>query len=111
AYSDNKIDRAREYLSESMLRGPEIFMFAYRALPLYRMLSEDNKSPELMEMIKTRLTEGLDSFFKDYDSETDRKIAAALMKLYAENVDAEFHPGFFANVVNKQKGNFDKYTA
>src|SRR5690554_5637952 len=56
AYSDVSVERAREYMSEAMLRGPEIFIFAYRTLPLYRMLSEKNPSPELKEMIVSRLT-------------------------------------------------------
>ena len=110
AYADVKVDRAQEYMAEAMLRGPEIFMFAYRALPLYRMLSENNRSPEFTEMIKTRLTENMDSYFKDYHAETDKKIAATLLQLYADNVEQEFHPAFFAEVRKKYKGNFEKYT-
>ncbi len=110
AYTDVTVDKAIEYIFESMIRGPEIFMFAYRVLPIYRMLAEDNISPEMSEMVKIRLAEGMDSYFKDYDAETDMKIAAALMKLYAENIDPEYHPAFFAEVKRKYKGNFERYT-
>ena len=109
AYSDISVDKAREYMAESMLRGPEIFMFAYRALPVYKMLSEDNLSPALKELIQVRLGQGVESHFKDYDSETDKKIAASLMKLYAQNIDPKYHPAFFAEVKKKYKGDFEKY--
>ncbi len=109
AYSDVSVDKAREYMAESMIRGPEIFMFAYRALPIYKMLSEENLSPEIKEIILARITEGMNTHFKDYDAETDKKIAAELMELYAENIEPAYHPAFFARVRKKYKGNFEKY--
>jgi hypothetical protein len=36
AYSDVSVDKASEYMAESMIRGPEIFMYAYRALPVIK---------------------------------------------------------------------------
>ncbi len=109
AFSDVSVDRAREYMAESMVRGPEIFMFAYRALPIYKMLSEESLSPEIKEIIQARLTEGMDSHFKDYSAETDKKIAAELMQLYADNIEPVYHPAFFAEVKKRYKGNFRKY--
>jgi len=109
-YSDTEASRAQEYMAEAMVRGPEIFMFAYRALPVYRILSDEESRPEFVEMIKTRITDGMDTFFKDYDAETDKKVAAALMKLYAENIDPKYHPAFFTEVQKKYKGDFNKYT-
>ncbi len=109
AYSDVSVDKAREYMAESMIRGPEIFMYAYRALPVYKMLSDDKLSPEIKEIIQVRLTEGMASHFKDYDAETDMRIAAELMELYAENIEPEYHPAFFAEVKKRYKGNFEKY--
>ncbi len=109
AYSDNQVDKAREYMAEALIRGPEIFMFAYRASPLYRILGQNKKEPELADVIKNRLTDELESHFKDYDAETDMKIAASLMKLYNENIAPEYQPEFFAEVRKKYKGNFEKY--
>ncbi|MDD2382384.1 MAG: S46 family peptidase [Mariniphaga sp.] len=109
AYSDVELKRAQEYMAEALLRGPEIFMFAYRALPLYRLLSEDNPKPEFLEMVKSRVTNGIDLYFKDYDVQTDQKVAAELMRLYANNVDPQFHPQFFSTIQKKYKGDFEKY--
>jgi hypothetical protein len=52
----------------------------------------------------------MDSHFKDYDAETDKRVAAALMKLYADNINPKYHPAFFAEVQKKYKGDFEKYT-
>lgn len=109
AYSNVGVDKAREYMAESMVRGPEIFMFAYRALPVYKMLSDDKLSPEIREIVQARLTEGMDAHFKDYDATTDMKITAALLDLYAKNIEPTYHPAFFAEVKKKYKGNFEKY--
>ncbi|MBW6536871.1 MAG: S46 family peptidase [Mariniphaga sp.] len=110
AYSNTEVKKAQEYMAESMVRGSEIFMFAYRALPVYRILSEGETRPEFQEMIKSRITSGMDSHFKDYDAETDKKVAAALLKLYSDNIDPKYHPAFFAEVQKKYKGDFEKYT-
>ncbi|MGC9353070.1 MAG: S46 family peptidase [Mariniphaga sp.] len=110
AYSDVEARKAQEYMAEAMVRGPEIFMFAYRALPVYRLLSEGETREEFREMIKDRITYGMDSHFKDYNAETDQKVAAALMKLYADNIDPKYHPAFFAEVQKRYNGDFEKYT-
>jgi len=109
-YNNTEANRAQEYMAEAMVRGPEIFMFAYRALPMYRLLGDKDFNPEFLEMAKSRITDGIDDFYKDYHAETDRKVAAALMKLYADNVDPKYHPAFFQEVQRRYKGDFDRYT-
>ncbi|MDD4108060.1 MAG: S46 family peptidase [Prolixibacteraceae bacterium] len=110
SYSDIGASKAMEYMAESMLRGPEIFMFAYRALPLYRLLKEEQIKDTFMEMVISRVTSGMDTHFKDYHAKTDQKVAAALLSLYSKNIDPQFYPDFFKEVNKKYKGNFDKYT-
>ncbi|SHF52136.1 dipeptidyl-peptidase 7. Serine peptidase. MEROPS family S46 [Mariniphaga anaerophila] len=109
AYENTEVRKAQEYMAEAMVRGPEIFMFSYRALPIYRLLGEGETRTEFMEMIKKRVSMGMDTHFKDYDAETDQKVVASLMKLYADNVDPKYHPAFFAEVLKKYKGDFGKY--
>lgn len=110
AYSNTEVRKAWEYMAEALVRGPEIFMFAYRGLPVYKLLKDGDVRPEFKEMIKNRITDGMDEHFKDYDAETDMKVAAALMKLYADNNSPEYHPAFFKEVQKKYKGDFEKYT-
>jgi hypothetical protein len=109
AYNSADANEAQEYMAEAMIRGPEIFMFAYRALPVYRLLSEKNPRADFVEMVKNRVADGADSHFKDYDARTDQQVAASLMNLYAKNIDHQFHPAFFSEVQKKYKGDFDEY--
>ncbi|MBL7966400.1 MAG: S46 family peptidase [Prolixibacteraceae bacterium] len=109
AYKDLADEIAFEYMVESMVRGPEIFYFAYRTRPLYDALKSD-KNSDRINLASERVKGGLDEFFKDYDSETDQKIAAALFRIYQENVAPQYHPPFFKVVKSKYDNNFEKYT-
>jgi len=109
AYTNTEDDKASEYMMESMVRGPEMFYFAYRTHPLYDALKAD-KNSEKVSLASERVKGGLDEFFKDYDSGTDQKIAAALFRIYAENVAPQYHPPFFKLVKAKYGNDFDKYT-
>ena len=109
AYKNLDDEIAFEYMIESMVRGPEIFYFAYRTRPLYDALKSD-KNSEHINLASERVKGGLDEFFKDYDSETDQKIAAALFKTYQENVAPQYHPPFFKIVKAKYGNDFEKYT-
>jgi Peptidase S46. len=109
SYKNLDDEKAFEYMVESMVRGPEIFYFAYRTRPLYDALKSD-KNSERVNLASERVKSGLDEFFKDYDSETDQKIAAALFKIYADNVSAQYHPPFFKIIKSKYNNDFEKYT-
>ena len=46
---------------------------------------------------------------KDYDHEVDRKVAKALLPLYAQMVDAENLPSFYQTINDEFKGDYDAY--
>ena len=100
---------AWEYMMESMVRGPEIFYYAYRTRSLYDALKTD-KNAEHISLATERVKEGMDQFFKDYDPQTDQKIAASLFRIYEENVAPQYHPAFFRQVKAKYGNDFEKYT-
>lgn len=109
SYKNLADETAMEYMMESMVRGPEIFYFAYRMRPLYDVLTSD-KGADHLAMATERVKDGLDLFFKDYDAQTDQKIAASLFRIYQENVAPQYHPPFFKEVKAKYANDFDKYT-
>jgi V8-like Glu-specific endopeptidase len=109
SYKDIDDDIAYEYMVEAMVRGPEIFFFAYRARPLYDALKA-NRDSEDLDLASERVKDGLDQFFKDYDPLTDQKIAASLFRIYQENVKPQYHPPFFRIVKSKYGNDFEKYT-
>ena len=111
AYVDLDDEIAQNYLIEALLQGPEIFMFSYRARALYSLLEKPGENSDRISQTVKSMEESLDSFFKDYDAATDEKIAASLLKLYAERTNPRFHPGFYQTIKGKFKGNYEKYTA
>ncbi|HEX7583627.1 MAG TPA: S46 family peptidase [Prolixibacteraceae bacterium] len=109
AYKDVTAASASEYMMESMVRGPEIFYFANRTRPLYDALKSD-KNSDKVSLATDRVKNGLDDFFKDFDPETDQKIAAALFRIYQENVAPQYYPPFFKTVKTKYGNDFGKFT-
>lgn len=108
-YQDSEADRAHDYLIEAMLRGPEIFMFAYQASPLAEMLKSPEANKEKIARVVERMKQRMSDYFKDYDAATDQKIVAALLEIYAEKNAKEFQPDFFAEIDKKYKGDYEKY--
>ncbi len=110
AYSDVEVNKAQEYMAEALVRGPEIFMFAFRARPLLDLLEKPEENKNRIERVTIGIKSSLDRFYKDYNAPTDQKVAAALLEIYAENNAAQFQPDFFVEVEKKYKGDFEKYT-
>ena len=110
SYSNVDINKAEEYMVEALIKGPEIFMFAFRTRPLLDLLEKPEENKERVERVTLGMKSHLEEFYKDYDAATDEKVAAALLKIYADNNGQQFHPDFFAEVEKKYKGDFAKYT-
>ncbi|HWS00330.1 MAG TPA: S46 family peptidase, partial [Prolixibacteraceae bacterium] len=104
---DDKI--AFEYSREVLLDGPEILRFSLNISTLHSELRNNDK--EKINAAADRFKATLDDFYKDYDAGTDEKIAAALIKMYAENVAAKYHPSFVAEVNKKYKGDYQAFAS
>jgi hypothetical protein len=109
SFKNEEADKARSYLGEALLRGPEIFMFANRGQSLLELLKKPEENKEKIERITSAMKKSMDDFFKDYDAATDQKVVATLLKLYADKTAPQYHPAFFASIQKKYKGDFSKY--
>jgi len=109
SYKDIEDDKAKAYIVEALLRGPEIFMFALPARSLADLLEDPEENRDKIEKITAGMKGRLDSYFKDYDAATDQKVVGALLKIYADNNSASFYPDFYSTVNKKYKGDFAKY--
>ena len=90
AYTDNDVQVAYQYAREAIFSGAEIFTFASKSSTLYRALRDKDE-----EGIKSAVEEfraALDEYFKDYDANTDQKIAASLLRMYTLNVNPKYLP-------------------
>ncbi|WP_167616092.1 S46 family peptidase [Maribellus sediminis] len=108
-YTNIEADKAREYMSEALLRGPEIFLFANRVKPLEELLKDPEGNKDRIERYSQALKAAAEDYFKDYSAYTDQQIAGALMRIYAAKNTSEYQPAFFAEIQKKYKGDYDKY--
>ena len=110
-YSDLSDDRARSYMAEALLQGPEIFAYANQMQSLERLLDDPSKNSDRIKSVTSRMLSGLDRYFNDYDAATDQKLTAALMKLFYTNIDAKFQPAIFNEIKTKYKGDFNLFAS
>lgn len=101
--------RATNYWFEAIYSGPEIFRFALKA----RRYQVSLRNPDLDATALAELAEGLKSdasdFFKDYNPDTDRKVIAALLPIYAKNVAPLYHPDIFRQIKEGFGGDYNSY--
>ncbi|MDR2563302.1 MAG: S46 family peptidase [Prevotellaceae bacterium] len=101
---------ASQYIYEALWRGCEITSFARRFIPLYEALKEQAKpSEERIQQMTVDLIVRADKFFKDYNTPTDRKIAAAMFKLYSEDVPAADQAKIFPELKARYGNNWQEY--
>lgn len=100
---------AFQYLTESFLQSSEFFLQGIKYFRLYNTLVY---TPDSTAQIKTQIEnirKSQDEFYKDYSLETDKKVSAAIFKLYEDNVAADFHPEFLKQVKTKYKGDYVRF--
>ncbi|MFV0505215.1 MAG: S46 family peptidase [Bacteroidales bacterium] len=109
-YSDTDKSAAQTYLAETLLSGPEAFRMGRSMSTVVNMLkaSEEGSSEQTKELAQKQ-KDGLPEIFKDYDMETDKKVAVELMKIYMSNVNPKYYPEFVKSIAKKYKGNVQKY--
>ncbi len=111
----NPLNKQRDYYIEAIL-GIESVFYAYTYVNLIDSLNKGKKPEELQKDIE-RLQTAKKQFFKDYDSKTDEKVCAALLKIYYDNIDKTQQPDVFREIEKKYRcGNnttlmFEKYVA
>ncbi|RAU82644.1 serine protease [Pontibacter arcticus] len=93
------------YLNETVL-GTESLMMAYRFSALNNALKSGDAAAA--QRAAQDLQGRLDGFFKDYNAATDKKVFAAMMKFYSEDIAKDQQPAAFKAMVAKYKGDFNK---
>ncbi len=109
SFENQEIDKARGYIGEALLRGPEIFMFAYRAKSLMDLLEKPEENKDKIDRVIGSMRMGMDDYFKDYDAATDQRVVGTLLNLFADKNAAQYYPEFFSIVQKKYKGDYEKF--
>lgn len=105
----SSLNKQRDYFVESIL-GIEAISYAFTLKNIVDSLSFGKKEADIQKDIE-KLKSGTKKFFKDYNAETDKKICAALLKMYATDISKVQQADIFNEIEKKYKGDFQKYAA
>jgi len=103
----SKYKLASNYLSEAIY-GVEILKYSRNFAGLEKILSADDVDDEKLSNTVESLRKGVEKYFKDYDESIDRKVLAAMMKLYHEDLPEDQQPKYVVDLVHKNKDNYNK---
>lgn len=108
AYADRATDMMATYfLRECALSGTEVIAFSLVARDLEKALEEENQ--EAITAALEQMKKAGERFYKDYNPATDNKVMAAMLKLYFDDIDKQYHPDFYETITKKFKGDFVKF--
>lgn len=89
-----------------IMNGIEAVAFAGNLRSLSGLVENKGNNEEI-NSLKKRLIENSVSFFKDYDSPTDRKLFIALMKIYGQTLDEKWQVPEYRTIRDACKGDFE----
>ena len=89
--------------------GSEIIKFLYRNLGSKSSLYLSLSSGEGVKDAKSDVLEKAKSYFKDYNAEIDKNTLSAVLNLFYNDVPKEFHPTLFAEMGEKNGGDFTNF--
>lgn len=101
-----EFELASVYIQEAGFASEAVMLAMQTMLGVHMGWGEDKKDTKVVEEQKEQLLERAQKFFKDYSLETDKKVTAAMLQMYYDNVDKQYHPKFFEDV---KKGDFEKF--
>ncbi|MDA3941958.1 MAG: S46 family peptidase [Bacteroidetes bacterium] len=102
---------ARWYMVESVLRGSEILGFANRFNKLEELLSEKETDEAAVKELTKKLSESVDTHFKNYNASIDQNMLASMMEMYYTQVPATQQPEELKEVAKDYKGDFAAFAA
>ena len=98
-------NRIRIYLNEAVFRTEAVsysFQFS-RLISALEGESEEQKT-QMLERIKS----GVEDHFKDYDRTIDKRVFAAMMQAYSEDIPKDKQAADFKSMMAKYKGDYAK---
>ena len=100
---------AMSYMQEAGLQGAEVPLFAFQVGNTLERAFDAKNTAEVKEMYLKAIKSNAAAFFKDFNKDVDKNLIATLLKIYSDNVAAEWHPEVFNLINKKYKGNYEKF--
>ncbi len=98
-----------DYLWEAGM-GTELVLFASRFNTLVQESKKKDADTAKINKEVKKLKKSVQGFFKDYYVPVDKEVMAALLKIYNEDMQFPFKPGFFHKINDKFKNDYKAYT-
>jgi hypothetical protein len=100
--------QAVDYMNEGML-SIELIKYVNTFRTLVTMSTAANRDQTEFNNTLKALKDGIDPFFKDYNSVIDKRCAIAVSQEMEKGMAEDKKPTVFTDVKNKYKGNWEKY--
>ncbi|HZL10050.1 MAG TPA: S46 family peptidase [Prolixibacteraceae bacterium] len=91
--------KANDYYTEIVWRGTDIFSI----ISVFEKIEKHWTSMSFADQqkIQNAIQLKVDEYFREYNRDTDEKIFAALLRLYATDMNSQFLPEYFKTVMSK----------
>jgi len=100
-------ENTEKFYQEAFIKGSDMLKFSLRGKGWEGILKK-NPTEELLEKRIESSRNVAKKFFKDYNYETDKKLFAAGLKLYKENVDPNHVSEVLVNILNEYDNDYEK---
>jgi hypothetical protein len=101
---------ASSYYSEALQQAIEIFSISgARGLGSLEKVLDLNTPADQQKAAIDRVKGRIEDFYKDYNPPTDKKEAATMLKLFAQNIDKKYQPSLISDIETNFQGDFSKY--
>lgn len=109
AYKEiSKYAAYNKYFMEAAYNGSEVMSTTWKVNTYYTKLKEI-KDADKITKTKEKFKQEINLFYKDFNLNTDKKLLAAMLQLYFENVEINLHPNSLTKAHKKHKGNWTAY--
>ncbi len=100
-------DKVQNYWFEAFYMGPAFVQLSFKIQNLLSSLQNGDSLTISTAVNEMRMESK--KHFKEYDLATDKKLMVAMFKVYAENIEKEFHPPIFATIQTQFAGDYAKF--
>jgi hypothetical protein len=94
--------------TNDVFNGAEVINHA-RGIKALADLFEQNANESDIQATRQRLITGAKNFYKNYNSETDKKLFVLVMKMYGENMDQKWQVPEYIKLKESCKGDFQAF--
>jgi hypothetical protein len=106
AYEDMRsVTLNRTYLNEAIVRGADIPFFAYQMSQLAPLMA-DSANPGVLAEAIAEIRPQAELFYKDNNLPTDRKLLAAMLEMYYNDIPKAQQPAILDSIYKAHSGNF-----